>query len=53
MSIVLEEAKETLFWLEILRDANFVSNDILEPIINETLEIVKIISKVRKNAGSN
>jgi four helix bundle protein len=53
MSIVVEEADETLFWLEILRDANFVSNDIIEPIINETLEIVKIMSKARKNAGSN
>lgn len=53
MSIVVEEADETLFWLEILRDTNLVSNKIIEPIINEITEIVKIMSKARKNAGSN
>jgi len=53
MSIVVEEADETLFWLEILKDANFASEEQLKPLMNEALEILKIVSKARKNAGSN
>ena len=52
MSIVVEEADETLFWLEILKDTHLASEDKLRPLINETLEIVKIVSTARKNAGS-
>ena len=51
MSIVVEEADETLFWLEILKDSNLVSEEQLSPLMEETLEIVKIVSKARKNAG--
>ncbi len=53
MSIVVEEAGETLFWLEILKDTQLASEDKLSPLISETLEIVKIVSTARKNAGSN
>ena len=53
MSIVVEEADETLFWLEILKDSNLVSEEQLSPLMEETLEIIKIVSKARKNAGSN
>lgn len=52
MSIVVEEADETLFWLEILKDTHLASEDKLRPLLEETLEIVKIVSKARKNAGS-
>jgi four helix bundle protein len=52
MSIVVEEADETLFWLEMLLEADFVSKDKIKPIMDETLEIVKIVSKARKNARS-
>ncbi len=53
ISIVVEEADETFFWLEMLRDAHFASTEELTPLINESLEILKIVSKARKNAGSN
>ncbi|WOD44616.1 four helix bundle protein [Hwangdonia lutea] len=52
ISIVVEEADETLFWLEVLKDTNFASEDMLNPLLKETLEIVKILSKARKNAGN-
>lgn len=50
MSIVVEEADETLFWLEMLRETRFASEKQVRPFIIETLEIVKIMSKARKNA---
>jgi len=52
MSIVVEEADETLFWLEILKDSKLVSIELLSPLLNETLEIAKIVSKARKNANA-
>ncbi|WP_445957016.1 four helix bundle protein [Yeosuana sp.] len=53
MSIVVEEADETLFWLELLKDTKFSSEEQLKPLMHETLEILKIVSKARKNSGSN
>ncbi len=52
MSIVVEEADETLFWLEMLRDTKYVSNEEVKSLINENLEILKIVSKARKNSKS-
>ena len=43
MSIVVEEADETLFWLEMLRDTKFASEMELKPLMNENLEILKIV----------
>lgn len=53
MSIVVEEADETLFWLEILKDTNLASEELLKPLLDETLEIVKIVSKARKSTSRN
>lgn len=53
MSIVTEEADETLFWLELLKDSKLASEDQLRPLMKEALEIVKIVSKARKSSRSN
>ena len=50
MSIVVEEADETLFWLEMLKDTHLASEEYLKPLMQEALEIVKIVSKARSNA---
>jgi len=50
LSIVVEEADETLFWLELLLDADIFSKNKLQPIMTESLEILKIVSTARKNA---
>lgn len=50
LSIVVEEADETLFWLEMLRDARFTESKKVSPLIEENLEILKIVSKARKNS---
>ena len=52
ISIVTEEADETLFWLELLLDANYVSKGQIEPLMDETLQILKIMSKARKSAST-
>lgn len=52
MSIVVEEADETLFWLEMLRDAGFIEKNKIQPLMDESLEVLKIVSRARKNAGA-
>ena len=52
LSIVVEEADETLFWLEMLRDARFTESKKVSPLIEENLELLKIVSKARKNSKS-
>lgn len=49
ISIVVEEADETLFWLEMIRDTNMASKKEVEPLMNETREICKIVTTARKN----
>ena len=48
ISIVVEEADETLFWLEMFQATRLVSPNLIQPYTNETLEIVKIVSRARK-----
>ncbi|SHJ38296.1 four helix bundle protein [Hymenobacter daecheongensis DSM 21074] len=50
LCICIEEADETLFWLELLGDANIVSKTRLQGLEQEYLEIVSILAKARKSA---
>jgi four helix bundle protein len=51
ISIVVEEADETLFWLELLLEAEIFSKEKLDSIITESTEILKIVSTARKNTN--
>ncbi len=42
LSIVLEEADETEFWLELLRDGEVVPPKKISPLIDEAQQLVKI-----------
>ena len=53
MSIVVEEADETLFWLELLVEAEIVPITKLTDLMNECEEILKIISKSLSNLKAN
>ena len=47
LSIVLEEADESLFWLEYVRDGKLLDERFLSSYISESLELVKIFSSAR------
>ncbi len=49
MNIVLEEADESLFWLEVLQDLNFVDNNTLKELLNEANELTAIFVTTLKN----
>ena len=51
ISIVIEEADESLFWLEVLQDATIVPKEKLHTLMTETEEILKIVASARKNSS--
>jgi len=51
LCIVVEEADETVFWLEILDEAHMIPNEKVRPIINEAREVLAIMASSRKTAG--
>ncbi|MGQ8338167.1 four helix bundle protein [Sunxiuqinia sp. A32] len=52
LSIVVEEADETEMWLELLILSKISNNEITLKLHQESLEILKIMSKARKNSSS-
>lgn len=53
MCIVVEEADETMFWLELFEEGQLASSQSIQPLRQEALEILKITSKARKSAKEN
>jgi len=50
LGIVLEEADETLYWLELLRDSEIVRPELLDDLMAETHELVSIFVASIKTA---
>lgn len=48
-SIVIEEADETLFWLELLEESGAASKAATAPLVKEATEILMVLAKARKN----
>ena len=50
---VVEEADETMFWLELLWEADIVKQELLQNLYQENEEILKIMVVTRKNSEKN
>jgi four helix bundle protein len=53
LAIVVEEADETLFWIELLVDSKLVPRDTVESLLRECHELVKIFASSLATAKSN
>jgi four helix bundle protein len=53
ISVVAEEADETLFWFELLSEADLVKVNLIQPLIKECLELLKIFSSSLATAKRN
>jgi four helix bundle protein len=45
-SIAQKETDESLYWLELLKETNYITSDQFEKLNEKCLEIMKIISKI-------
>jgi four helix bundle protein len=52
MSIASKEARETHYWLRLLRDSKTVTADKIAPLIDECLEQVRIVTAIVKTGQS-
>lgn len=50
LGIVIEEADESAFWLEIVIEAKILKNNLVQPLLKETNEIVAIMVSSSKSA---
>src|SRR5437016_689568 len=53
ISVVTEEADETLFWFELLVEAKLIKMKTVEPLMSECDELLKIFSKSLATAKAN
>src|ERR1700743_14425 len=53
LSTVVEESDESVFWMEILIEAEIVDQKSITHLLNEGNEILKIVSASRKTVSSN
>jgi four helix bundle protein len=53
IGVVAEEADETLFWFELLRDAELVKINLAEALMKECQELLKIFSASLATAKRN
>ena len=52
-NIALKEADETCYWLELLHETDFITDNEFENIYAEANEIVKLLVSIIKTAKSN
>jgi len=50
MNISLKEASESEYWLELLKETEYISNSQFESIICDCIEIIKIITSIINSA---
>ena len=53
MSIALKEASETEYWLELLRDTDYLNYDEYTSVQSDCLEIVKILTSIVKTSRND
>ena len=53
LSIVIEEADESIFWLEFIIDENLLKKHIVEPLMKEAEELTAIFITSRKTARND
>jgi four helix bundle protein len=53
MSIASKEARETNYWLRLIKDTHMTNEIDLRPLLKESEEIVKIITSIVKTSKNN
>lgn len=53
MAIAQKEINETMYWLELLQQTQYLNNEQFESVNNDALEIIKLITSIIKTSKTN
>jgi len=53
MAIAQKETNETLYWLELLKETKYLTNEQFESIYSDAVEIIKLITAIIKSTKAN
>ena len=53
MSIAAKEARETRYWLRLTKDGNILSATIIDPLLEKTAQILRILTSIVKSTSEN
>jgi four helix bundle protein len=53
ISISYKEARETMYWLKLLRETKFITSSDADLLINDAEEICRILGKIKKTYQEN
>lgn len=53
MSIASKEARETNYWLRLIRDSALVPGDYVEMLVADSEELIKILTSIVKTSSAN
>ncbi|MBN1180957.1 MAG: four helix bundle protein [Bacteroidales bacterium] len=52
-SIALKEARETRYWLRLLRDSDLIEKQVANDLLDKCTEIIKILTAIIKSSKTN
>jgi len=53
MAIAQKEINESIYWLELLKETDYISKEQFESINKDAIEIIKLITSIIKSAKAN
>ena len=53
MSIAQKEINETIYWLELLKETGYLTNEQFQSINNDAVEIIKLLTSIIKSTKAN
>ena len=53
LAVSYREARETRFWLRVLRDTDYISQEQRDSMLEDLEEIIRIITAIQKTTKSN
>jgi four helix bundle protein len=51
LSIAYKEARETFFWLSLLKETNYLSRDKVDPVLSKCNEVMAILCSILKTTS--
>ena len=53
LNVALKEASETEYWIELLRDSDYISSSQAESMLADCVELLKILTSIVKKSKEN